>query len=101
VTTKRDFTVCGGLMWGLACVMLGFSFFAMFFGPTMRLIYCTFGVMVFAVYLVFDTQLIVGGEGRSYQLNQEDYILGAIILYMDIINLFIYILEFLMRLKND
>ncbi|TNV76449.1 hypothetical protein FGO68_gene12603 [Halteria grandinella] len=101
VTTKRDFTMCGGLIWGIATVMIVFSLFSIFFGRTMSLIYCTLGVIVFAIYLVFDTQLIVGGEGRYAHLNEEDYILGAIILYLDIINIFLYIIEILIRLKND
>lgn len=64
MTTKHDFTTCGGLLWALASVLIVFSLFSIFFGRTMRLIYCTMGVLIFAIYLIVDTQLILGGEGR-------------------------------------
>jgi FtsH-binding integral membrane protein len=72
-----------------------FSLFSFMFGPTMRLIYCGIGVIVFGMYLVFDTQYIVGGQNRKYSINKDDYIMGAMILYIDIINLFIFILDLL------
>jgi len=89
--TKTDFTAWGGMLWGLGAVLLIFGLFSFLFGPTMRLIYCTLGVILFSVYLVFDTQLIMGGEGKYASLGKDDYILGAIILYLDIINIFLYI----------
>ena len=52
---------------------------------------CALGTLIFGIYLIFDTQLIVG-EGR-YKLGIDDYILGAMILYVDIIMIFIYLLQ--------
>ena len=66
----------------------------------MRLIYCTLGVALFSFYLIFDTQLIVGGEDKYAMIGNDDYILGAIILYLDIINIFIYILQILSSSKD-
>ena len=40
------------------------------------------------------------GEKR-YEINEEDYILGALILYIDFITLFIYILRIIGELKNN
>jgi len=42
-------------------------------------------------YLVFDTQLVVGGW-RANQLSPEEYITGALELYVDIISIFFIIL---------
>ena len=53
--TKTDFTAWGGLLWGLGAVLLVFSLFSALFGTTMRIIYCTLGVALFSVYLIFDT----------------------------------------------
>jgi FtsH-binding integral membrane protein len=92
-TTKTDFTVCGGLMWVLGSCFLMFGLFSFTFGPTARFVYSLIGVIIFGLYLVIDTQLIIGNQ--SYKLSKEDYILGAIILYLDIINIFIYILSIL------
>lgn len=49
------------------------------------------GVLIFGLYLIFDTQLILG-KGR-HKLSIDDYVLGALILYIDIIMIFIYILS--------
>ena len=95
VFTKTDFTQCGGAMVVIGCAFMIFSLFSFLFGPTMRLIYCAIGVIVFGLYLIFDTQYIVGGQNRKYSISKEDYIMGAMILYIDIINLFLFILEIL------
>ena len=99
-TTKTDFTAYGGLLWAAGSLLLIFSLFSVFFGPTMRLIYCTIGVALFSVYVIFDTQYILGGEGRHSELSKDDYVMGAMILYLDIVNLFLYIVQILASLKD-
>jgi FtsH-binding integral membrane protein len=49
--------------------------------------------IAYAIYLLVDTQLILGGKHKS--LSMDNYILGAIILYIDIIGLFLKILQIL------
>ena len=99
LTTKRDFTAYGGLLFAVGAAFLMFGLFSVFFGFAARLVYCLLGVILFSVYLVFDTQYIIGGNGR-YSLSREDYILGAVILYLDIINIFLYIVQILAALKD-
>ena len=48
-----------------------------------NIMYCCFGVILFGLYLVFDTQLIMGG--KKYEFDYDDYIWGALMLYIDII----------------
>lgn len=55
MTTKTDFTVCGGTLCVLSVVLLFFGFFSFFFGPTMRLVYSMCGVLLFGIFLIFDT----------------------------------------------
>lgn len=62
MTTKTDFTVLGGLFYVVGSCFLLFGLFSFLMGPTMRLVYCCFGVILFGVYLVIDTQLILGGR---------------------------------------
>ena len=90
-TTETDFTVFGGLAFVLTAVFCLFGIFSFYFGPTMNLIYCSIGVLLFGFYLIMDTQLIIGDS--KYNLDRDDYILGAIILYLDIINIFMYLLQ--------
>jgi FtsH-binding integral membrane protein len=58
-------------------------------------LYCCLGVIVFGIYLVIDTALIL--QGGKWGITTDDYIIAALILYIDIINLFLYILQLLNR----
>lgn len=94
-TTKTDFTIYGGILWilGWALFAFGILFFA-FSGPnftTGLIIYSILGVCLYGVYLIYDTQLIMGG--KKYQLDIDDYVIGALMLYIDIIMLFIKLLR--------
>ena len=93
IRTKQDFTICGAGLYICSLVFMTASFFAVVMGgPTMSLGISIFGVILFSVYLIHDTQMIVGGKHRQYQFDKESYILAAVVLYLDIINLFLYIL---------
>jgi FtsH-binding integral membrane protein len=62
--------------------------------PMTYTLFALAGVAIFSMYLVYDTQLILGqygGHDRQFEL--DDYVFAAIQLYLDIINLFLYILE--------
>ena len=75
-------------------LMLGiFSIFV--WSPFLNNLYCTLGVIVFGIYLVIDTQLIIGG--RRLELSMDDYVVGALILYIDIIQIFLYLLQLLSK----
>jgi FtsH-binding integral membrane protein len=43
-------------------------------------------------FLVFDTQMIIGGKKRKIQMSPEEYIFGALQLYLDIVYIFMMIL---------
>ena len=43
-------------------------------------------------FLAYDTQMLIGG--RKYELSPEEYIFGALQLYLDIVYLFLIILSF-------
>lgn len=45
------------------------------------------------MYIVYDTQLIVGGAHKKHEFGVDDYVFAALNLYLDIINLFIFILS--------
>ena len=88
------------LMWGMAVVvvmaMIIFAIFSIIaWSPILYNLYCALGVILFGIYLVIDTHLIVGG--RRLQLSMDDYVVGALLLYIDIITIFLYILQMLGR----
>lgn len=51
-------------------------------------------------YLIFDTQLLVGGR-HKFAITPEEYIFAALTLYVDVIMLFLYILEIVSRASGD
>lgn len=95
-TTKIDFTACWGIAFVLGGSLLMFGIFAIVLrSDFLYLMYISFGIIVYGFYLLIDTQLVCGG--KTWQLSEDDYIIGALILYMDIIVLFIKILSLLSR----
>jgi len=65
----------------------------------MHIIYASLGAGIFAMYLVFDTQIMMGGK-HKYSISPEDYIMAALNLYVDIINLFLMILRLVGAAKD-
>lgn len=97
LTTKTDFTTCNGALWVLFGTFIIFGIFALIFrhDPVVNTIYCALGVAIFGIYLVIDVQLI--SQSKRYQLTEDDYIIGVLILYIDIIQIFLYILRMISR----
>lgn len=90
--TKIDFTMMGGILLACMVVFMIFGIVAIFFkGKIITLVYASIGALLFSVYLVYDTQLMMGGD-HKYSISPEEYIFAALNLYLDIVNIFIYIL---------
>ena len=93
-TTKTDFTTMGGVLFVALLCLPVISILAYFINlPILHLIYNYLAVLLFSIYLIYDTQLIIGNHSNS--LSEDDYVLAVILLYLDIINLFVNILEIL------
>ncbi|XP_077290197.1 protein lifeguard 2-like [Arctopsyche grandis] len=90
--TKWDFTKLGGILLVGLVVLLLFGIIAIFIpGKIITLAYASFGALLFSFYLVYDTQLMMGGK-HKYSISPEEYIFAALNLYLDVINIFTYIL---------
>lgn len=75
-------------------VMIVAGLVLMFFpSHTGMIIYSAIGALLFSVYLVFDTQMIIGGKTHASQFTVDDYVPATIALYIDIIQLFLYFLQ--------
>jgi len=98
--TKWDFTMMGG---GLLVVLIVFMIFgflcAIIQSHYLNMFYAAMGALIFGLYLVFDTQLMLGGK-HKYTLSPEEYIFAALNLYLDIINIFIYVLALVGAVRN-
>jgi hypothetical protein len=94
--TKRDLSAWGKFLFmgliGLIVSGLLFMFFPSMMGSTMYLVYNVIGVLIFAGLTAYDTQkikqiyLVNGGAGNLA-------ISGALTLYLDFINLFLFLLR--------
>ena len=99
--TKNDFTklcgpfVCMGLMIIIAVSILMSIISSIVFAYTSTYIpfFSGFMVIIYGLFLLIDTQLIVGG--KRHELSIDDYIIGALILYLDIIMIFLHLLKIL------
>lgn len=91
--TKWDFTVMGGFLFVGLLVVFVFGIIVAFFpGSAANLVYSVCGALLFSLYLIYDTQLMIGG-GHKYSISPEEYIFAALNLYLDIINIFLFILR--------
>lgn len=93
--TKWDFTMMGGILVSILVTLVIGSFIMIFFRPnkTVNIVYGAIGALLFCAYLVYDVQLIAGG--RRYELGVDDYIPAALAVYLDIINIFLFLLRIL------
>lgn len=90
--TKWNFTVMGGALFVAVIILMIFGIVAIFIpGKTLTLVYASCGALLFSLYLVYDTQLMMGGK-HKYSISPEEYIFAALNLYLDIVNIFLYIL---------
>ena len=99
VFTKTDFTTCGGiLMVCCVCLIFGGILSIFFHSKILRLVLAVLGVIVFGIYLVYDTQLVIGKNKNKYSM--DDYIMAAMNLYIDIVQIFLYLLQIVGAANN-
>jgi len=95
--SKYDFSGMGPFLFGglIALCMTGLVGIFVPFGRTMDLIFAIGGCLLFSGYIVYDTYII------NKRLSPDEYIMGAISLYLDFVNLFISILRLLNNLQDN
>ena len=104
--TKRDLTGVGSfMMMGLIGLIIA-SFVSFFFGgpnPLLHFVICIAGVIIFTGLAAYDTQKIkqsyAAGEAGS-AVYKKAAIYGAFSLYLDFINLFLFIIQLLGNRRN-
>ncbi|KAF3842952.1 hypothetical protein F7725_001801 [Dissostichus mawsoni] len=98
--TKVDFTSCGGLLCIASVVLmiigivtgvvLSFQYVRTLV-PWLHMLYAAIGAVIYTLFLVYNTQLLVGN--RELAINPEEYIFGALSLYIDIVHIFLFVLQ--------
>ena len=86
----------GAMLFVIYLALLPLSIICMFMHiKALYTLYLCVGLLFYSVYLIYDTKLICdsGETSGGYSLSFDDYILGAIMLYIDIIMIFLYLLR--------
>ncbi|XP_015930061.1 protein lifeguard 1 [Parasteatoda tepidariorum] len=92
--TKFDFTSCGGVLCILVWVLFLFGIICIFtYNTIMTTIYAGCGALLFTVFLAYDTQMLMGG--KKHELSPEEHIFASMQIYLDIVNIFIFLLSIL------
>lgn len=95
-SSQVDFTSCGGLLCIAAvllmivgivtAIVLSFQYV-----PWLHMLYAAIGAIIYTLFLVYNTQLLIGN--RELAISPEEYIYGALSLYVDIVHIFLFILQ--------
>jgi hypothetical protein len=92
--TKIDFTAMGGVMLCLVLVLLMFGIYtAIFPSQIARTAYAAAGAFIFSLFIVYDTQMIIGGKHHSHRFEVDQYVFAALNIYIDIVQLFLHLLR--------
>jgi FtsH-binding integral membrane protein len=97
VVSRRDFSAWGSFfMVGLVVLFIAILINAFVGSAAGGLWIAAVGVLVFAGLLVFDTWRLL----RSGMYGQDDYVLAAVAIYLDLLNMFLFILSLLTGGRN-
>ncbi|KAK9137116.1 hypothetical protein Sjap_007710 [Stephania japonica] len=93
----KDFSYLGPILFTSLVILILTGFIQMFFplGPTSIAIYGGLGALIFSAYLIYDTDNLI--KRFSY----DEYIWASVVLYLDILNLFLSILRVLRGMQSD
>ncbi len=95
-TTKKDFNFMGGFLFvGLIAIILAGVVNIFFASSAVHFAISACGVLLFSGFILYDTSNIV----LRYPSNE--YVAGALSLYLDFLNLFIHLLSLLSSFGDD
>ncbi|XP_053101157.1 protein lifeguard 1-like isoform X2 [Hemicordylus capensis] len=89
--TRYDFTLCHGVLFVGCVILIIFAILCIFIrNRILQLVYASLGALLFTCFLAVDTQMILGN--KQLAINPEEFVFAALMLYLDIINIFLFIL---------
>ncbi|XP_038838765.1 protein lifeguard 1 [Salvelinus namaycush] len=91
--SRWDFTLASGGLWVFCWTLISFALLCgIMRSQYLYIVYACLGTLLFSLYLVMDTQLILGGN-HKYSISPEEYVFAALNLYLDIVSLFTMLLS--------
>ncbi|KAL4428906.1 hypothetical protein ABPG74_017496 [Tetrahymena malaccensis] len=93
-TTKKDVTILNSTLFMSLGSLFLVGIMSFFFRTELTIMLLQFAsVLIYSFYLIYDIQLIMGN--KSLKLDIDNYILGSLTIYIDIVRIFIKILQLL------
>jgi len=93
--TKWDFTGMGIYLFAGSWILFLFGITAVIFfaksWPILHTVYSALMAILFSFFLIYDTQQLIGG--KKYAISPEEHIFAAIQLYIDVVYIFLAILN--------
>jgi modulator of FtsH protease len=95
--TKQDFSFLGGFLFMGLFGLIGGGILFLIWPPAhgVYMVYCAVGALLFCGYVLYDTSVML----QSWE--GDDYVGFAISLYLDFLNLFLYLLQLLASKDRD
>lgn len=95
IVSKKDFSFLSGFLFvGLIGLIVAGILTFFIHAALLSMLYAIGGVLIFSGYVLYDTSMIMR------RLGPDQAIIGAISLYLDLINLFLFILRLLTNLQS-
>jgi len=96
--SKKEINLSGSFWWMLVWVMIALPLMIIIFRPVLGLsgaytFLSVFFVLLYGFFIVYDTKLIIGQRKSGIQLEIDEYIVGALLLYTDVVGLFLNLLS--------
>lgn len=105
LTTKTDFTMQGGLMVSLLLGLLMTGLLAAFTrSSAVQLLLACGGALLFSAFIVYDVQLLAGSVGdrqAAVQLSPDEYVVAALQIYLDVVQLFLHLLRLVSEMQRN
>lgn len=95
-SARRSYLFLGGIISSLVSCMFWYSMMSYMFGYSRNnMAYLLLGLFVACMYIIYDTQMIIE---RAETQNMRDVPTNTMILFMDLFDLFIKVVQVLMEL---
>ncbi|XP_077472078.1 protein lifeguard 1 [Stigmatopora argus] len=90
--SRYEFSCCYGLLLIMAVDLLMFGIFSGFYYLYItQVVYGSLGALLFSMFLMVDCQLMMGA--LNYRVDPEEYVSAALMIYLDVMLIFIYLMR--------
>ena len=95
MVTKRDFSSWGSALFGILIALIIVGFLNLWLQlPMLSLVLSAVALILFSAYLIYDVQQVVNG-------GESNYVLATMSIYLDIVNIFMSLLDIFGAIDSD